>query len=424
MSASSATAAATAGSNSGAAATPKLSFRQVLKTLSRDQGPEYEQSLTFSRTAQIATPTALRTDRKIKYIMLNFRGRITVGASGVSFSSGSPILGTPLFRLIQLFTLSGVHLVQGSQTPIVIRGETQQELNMLMNFNYSPLWTVGGVRGAALSGTANATNDVEFSLAIPCFPMLSAMLDIAENCINGPDWPGNLYVSLTCGDETTLGVAAGSVSFSAYGSASGSPSIDVYTVRPLLKVPIMNAIVSAIPFRLSITSQPTGVVSSTGGSPADLADLFVGQKNTTRIAIKTGILQTSPALSSGMIAYASLSDAILDATQFSLDGRNLRFNKHDLVFQDYTSLTYEHATPVGFRLIDFIDVPGSGSPNIHGQFESAKLTAARKFQVNSNVTVTANALCEVIQEMTLGKGAIVGLTGGLAGTASATPTAG
>jgi hypothetical protein len=436
MSAASANAAAVASAGGGGAtgngSASGLTFRGVLQRLGRDQGVEYEQTLTFNPAATVSTPTALRTDRKIKAVVIDWRGRITVGGSAVTFSAGSPLYSSPLWRLINQVTVRGVHLVQGAQSPFLVLGEDQEEMNYIFGINYTPLWTnslnSGAVtRSAALNGTAAETNDVEFVFILPLFPISSNQLDIAENCINGPDWPGNLYLDIVCGDGTALGVTAASVSFQAYQSATGSPTMDIYTVRPMLGVPLMNSITSAIPFRVRIGTQPSSAII-TGGTGIDLADLFVGQKDTSRLIIKTGVLQTSPALTSGLVAYASLSDAELDATVFSLDGRNLRFNRHDLPAQAYSSWALDRQLPVGFRIIDYVETPGSGTPNLHGRFRSSLLTAARKYQINSNATATANALASVYQEMLLGSGQIVGLSGKNAeaapGTGAVTATSG
>jgi hypothetical protein len=51
--------------------------RALLSRVTRDQGPEFEQTLNWANTTQLSTPTSLRTDRKIKFIDLHIRGRIT-----------------------------------------------------------------------------------------------------------------------------------------------------------------------------------------------------------------------------------------------------------------------------------------------------------------------------------------------------------
>lgn len=405
------------GANAAADAQTKL-LRMALRRATIDQAPEKEGGpFAFVPLAVASTPSSLRTDRKIKWISALLTGRITVGAGNVTFRT-PPIVPSPLFNLFQLFTLRGTHLTEGAISPFIVKGETQTELNMLFfsaaaaGGGYQPVWwnSVNGgalTKYGALSGTANATNDFKVVLEVPLFPMGSEAKDIVLNCIHGPDWPGNLYVDLLCGDETSLGVAAGSVAFHAFGSGAGSPQLQLHTERPLLTVDLMNRIVSAIPFRLTQTQQPTqGVVN--GGTDVDLTDLFVGDRDTTRIILKAGTKQSAPALSAGMDAYASLSDAIVNPTYFSLDGRALRFQTDDAVLVGYMQRTYLTSAGVGYRIIDFVDTPGEGGSVVSAAFPSAQLTAARKFQlVGHVVTATANGNAEVIQEMLKGRGRLI-----------------
>jgi hypothetical protein len=133
--------------------------------------------------------------------------------------------------------------------------------------------------------------------------------------------------------------------------------------------------------------------------------LTVG-KDTARIFIKTGTLQSS--LSSGIVAYGSLSDQEITRTFIALDNRQLRFQNSnaDSVLQDYCGRLYGRINPIGYKMIDFIDQMG-GSANPKACFPSSKLTAARKFEVDADVTAAANQIGEVVQEMILGRPALL-----------------
>src|SRR5271166_1615021 len=156
------------------AASKPADLRPLLSRITRDQGPEFEQTVLFAALTQVSTPTSLRTDRKIKWIDFHFRGRITNAATGPTLRSGPSILGTNnsniVFSLIQQITIRGQHLKYGSQTLIQVRGEAAAEYLALVLPNYIPQYTVtpqtGGapIRFGALDVTAAHVNDVDFVL--------------------------------------------------------------------------------------------------------------------------------------------------------------------------------------------------------------------------------------------------------------------
>lgn len=386
-------------------------LRPLLARITRDQGPEFEQTLQFAPLTQVQTPTSLRTDRKIKWIQFHFRGRITNPGTGPTLRTGPSILGANnsniVFSLIQQIQVLGQHLKYGAQTMISVRGEAAAEYLALMLPNYIPQYTVSANGGAAtrfgaLSTTANQTNDIEFNLPIPLFPPDVSAADSVLHCIHGPDWPGNFYVSCLFADGTALATANPPTLFSAYGSSSGNPTVDILTERPLLGKDYMAAIRSVLTYRITQSQQPTQAVQSNGGSGQTLLTLQVG-KDTSRIFIKTGTQGANE--SAGVTAFGSLSDGIITRTYFSLDSRALRFQNtnDDAALQDYMARSYGRFVPVGYKMIDFISGPGTGAANPKGAFGSSQLTAARKFEVDADIVAASNQIAEVTQEMLLGQ---------------------
>jgi hypothetical protein len=394
----------------------KMNMNALISRITRDQGPEFEQSLNFANTTQLSTPTSLRTDRKIRFFDFHVRGRLTNAAAPPTYATGPTLLGTPLFRLLQQFTLRGQHLRYGAQTPIQMRSETAAEYMALMNPNWVPRFSVSVngaalVQGAALSNAANATNDFDFVLPIPMFPFDLSPSDQTFYSLHGPDWPGNLYFDINTADATALGStlaqqAAGSPS--AFGSGTGSPTIDILSERPLVSKDLASKIRPGVTFRQQNFSQPTAAVS-TGIASAGikLADLTVG-KDTTRIFLKVGTAQTP--VSAGVVAYATLSDTIITRTFFAMDNRQLRFQNAnaDSVMQDYMGRSYGRTVPAGYRMIDFISGVGTGTGNAKAAFQSSQLTAARKFELDGDVSVVgATQIAEMVQEMILGRPALL-----------------
>jgi hypothetical protein len=392
---------------------PAINMNGLISRVTRDQGPEFEQTLQFTALTQVSTPTSLRTDRKIRFFDFHFRGRLTnSGAPGI-FRTGPALLGTGLFALIQQFTLRGQHLRYGSQTPIQMRGETAAEWMAIMAPNYTPRFSVsdnGGplVQGAALSNTAAHTNDFDFVLPIPMFPFDLSPSDQTFYSLHGPDWPGNLYFDVNFADATAMGVTVVQSTFSAFGSAAGTPSMDILSERPLVGKNLASKIRPGVTFRVQNTSQPTTAVSTgSAGSGVKLADLTVG-KDTTRVFMKTGTALA--ATSGGVVVYGTLSDTIVTRTVVAMDNRQLRFQNANAnsVMQDYFARSSGRSIPAGYVMLDFISGIGTGTANAKASFQSSQLTAARKFEIDADInTIAATNISEVIQEMVLGRPALL-----------------
>jgi hypothetical protein len=344
------------------------------------------------------------------------RMRLTNSAApGTYRTTGSvTLLGTPLFSLIQQFQLRGQHLRYGAQTPIVMRGEAAAEWMALMNPNYAPYFanSVNGgalVQGAALSNTANATNDVDFVLPIPLFPYDLSPSDQTFYSLHGPDWPGNLYFDINTADVTALGVTTAQSTISSFGSASGSGTVDILSERPLVSKQLASQIRPGVTFRVQNFSQPTSAVSTGAASAGTkLADLTVG-KDTTRIFAKFGT--SLAATSAGVVVYGTLSDTIVTRIVFAMDNRQLRFQNAnaDSALKDYSGREYGRTMPTGYRMIDFVSGIGTGTANAKASFQSSQLTAARKFEVDGDVGVVgATQIAEIVQEMVLGRPALLG----------------
>lgn len=392
---------------------PTVNMNALISRVTRDQGPEFEQTLNFAALTQVSTPTSLRSDRKVRFFDFHFRGRLTNSGTPGTFRTGPAILGTGLFAIIQQFDLRGQHLRYGAQTPIIIRGETAAEWMAIMNPNWVPRFSVsvnGGAltQGAALSNTAAATNDVDFVLPIPMFPFDLSPSDQTFYSLHGPDWPGNLYFDVNFADATALGVTTVQSTFSAFGSASGTPTLDILSERPLVSKQLASQIRPGVTFRVQNTSQPTAAVSTGSASTGSkIADLTVG-KDTTRIFRKVGTSLAST--SSGVVVYGTLSDTILTRDVVAMDNRQLRFQNANAnsVMQDYMGRMYGRTIPTGYLMLDFISGIGTGTANAKAAFQSSQLTAARKFEYDADInTISATNIAEVVQEMILGRPALL-----------------
>lgn len=389
----------------GAAAGGGVPASQLIARLTQDQGPEQEQQLTWLPNTVVSTPTAIRTDRKIKTLLIHLRIRITNGGTGPTLRTAPPLLNTQVFGLIQQITLRGQSQRYGSQNIVQMRGEDAAEYMALLFPNYVPYFTVaqnGGApaRGGALDVTLAHFNDVELVLPIPLYPPGINGNDIPFYCLHGPDWPGNLYVDVQTGDGTSLATANAPATFANYGGG-GNAVMNILTERPLLGKGLMAQIKPVLSFRQNFSGQPTATVSGVSGTGIKLSDLVVG-KDTTRIFLKTGT--ASAGATAGTVNFGSLLDSIATRTFPSLDVRNLRFtpSNGDATLQDYLGRKYTRVVPIGYKMIDYIAVEGQADANPKAAFPSSKLTAARKWELDADVTAAANQIANVVQEMTLG----------------------
>jgi len=389
---------------------PRFSKRQLLSKITQDQRPEFEQTIAggFVNLAVATIPNPLKTDRKVKHYLIKVRGRITNPAAGAAYRNGPTRVGTPLFALLQQITIFGQHITYGAQTPIQTRGEAMAEMMTMFYPNYRPTWTNavnGGASliGQALSGAPNATNDFEFVLPIPTYPMGAAEADQVFYGLHAPDWAGNLYMTIAFADCTAIGGTAAQT-LTAFGSAAGTAVVDIMSVRPLLGKDLMVAISPALTYRIFDPNQITTALNSgAAGSDVILRDLTVG-KDTTRILTKVG---TSLAgTSAGVTVFGTLSNSIIAKTYPALDDHPLTSilqANADLALQDYEAMNNGTQPSDGWKVVDFIIGTGPGAPNLLAAYPSSTLGAARKYQLKSDVaTIAANQIGEVHQEMVLG----------------------
>lgn len=398
----------------GAAPGSAINMNALLSRVTRDQAGEFEQTLPLNTLAQVSTPTSLRTDRKVRFFNFHLRFRLTNAAAPGTYRTGPTLLGTGVFAIIQQFQLRGQHLRYGSQTPIIMRGEAAAEWMALMNPNYVPYFAVSVngaalTQGLALSNAANATNDVDAVLPIPLFPYDLSPSDQTFYSLHGPDWPGNLYFDINTADVTALGVTGAQSTIGNFGSAGGTGSIEINSERPLVSKQLASKIRPGVTFRVQNASQPTAAVSTgAAASGTKLADLTVG-KDTTRIFIKIGT--SLAATSAGVVVYGTLSDTIVTRFVFAMDNRVLRFQaaNADSINKDYAGREYGRTMPTGYRMIDFISGIGTGTGNAKAGFQSSQLTAARKFECDGDIaSVAATNIAEIVQEMVLGRPALLG----------------
>lgn len=378
-------------SSSSQVATPTTgtpSIRSLLAKLGRFGKPNQEQSVQWTPGNTLGFASAIKTDKFISALLLRFHGRITV-----STASFTPTID-PLRYLLQQVRVFGTHTQFGAQTVIKAQAQFLNQLNKQYGINYLP----GDSLSAPFTGATGAY-DVDVVWTVPLWAMPLRLKQVPLYSLKGPDWAGNLFVSVDSGDYSALGEAtAANVAFSAYGSTGGSPTLYLSQVNPVMTVDVMNEVSPAICFRTETIYD--NVVQATSFTGQQIALLNFG-KRLASFALQTGVLFTGNA---GIRAYTALSNAIVTRWLTSLDGKYLVTPYSGVDQNEWNGFISEEENLTGLQLYNFIQE----TQNPDCAFPAETLTAARRFAIFGDVNAAVNQGLEVMQEEILGSPVISG----------------
>ena len=371
-----------------------MTQRDTLGLLGRYSDPEQEFSIAFNPLTTLKSPSSIKTDRIISFLLFNFHGRIAITNAAI----GATLTPDGLRYLLQEIRVYGSHAQFGSQTPIRVRGKFISDLNRIYRVGYAPrdITLKAGVV-TPWDGTV-ANWDVDVFWIVPTFPLPMGLNLAPLYSLKGPDWAGNLMVDVDTGDYTALGgTVPGNVAFTAYGSGQGTPTVYVSVVRPLVTVDLMNKISPAITFKSYRVMD--SVVQGTTFALGKIADLNIG-KRCAVIHTQAGVLST--VLSGGVRSYLTLNDGIVTRLLVSLDGKYLAMPYSGFSQQEFQGWLGGAPFPAGYGCYSFIRQ--SGNPD--SAFPAETLTAARRFELDGDVTAAANQGLEVLQTEILGSPSI------------------
>lgn len=361
-------------------------LRDVIANLGHFGEPEQEFNVPWTPGVTLQ-PIALKTDKMISFIVLRWRGRITsVNAHATTADA--------VRYLIQEIRLSGQHAVFGAQTPIRIRAKTNSDLNRIHRVTYAP-----GDTGAVYPNPTvmGATYDLEAVWTVPLFPWGIPLNSAPLYSIKGPDWAGNLFLEIDAGDSTAIGgAAAADDTFSAFGAAGGNPTLFVSVVRPNITVDLMNRISPAITFKSYRTLDAILGAAGVTFANQQILPLNIGKKMAA-VHIQTGTL--SATLSAGQRYYTAFSNAMVTRAFFSLDGKsvpNAPYSGSDQ--REFMNWLSGNPTLAGYLILSWIRQTG----NADAAFPAETLTAARRFEIDGDVTAAATQGGELVQEEILG----------------------
>jgi hypothetical protein len=243
---------------------------------------------------------------------------------------------------------------------------------------------------------ATGTYDFRIVVDLPAYPFGVSGGARPQFLIRNEEWKDSLQLTVTFGTQAGggatgfLGVSAAgtTVTWSSYGSGSGLPTLDVYSLPMVMGLDLKDQVVPGFITRIA---QPVNTPLQTAGSQVVLLNLQ--KQPTTRIFFKTG----TSVVPNGNPAFATLSDVNATALGVLLGGnRNVR-NLVDIFAhkQELVEL-YPHGPIQGYNCFDFI---GSGNPD--SAYPGDQIGDGTTFQLVANVAGVPNGYGLIIQEQAL-----------------------
>jgi hypothetical protein len=359
------------------------SVREITALLGRFGKPEGEFSVPWIAGTTVRSPSSVKTDKFISFLLFHWRGRIAIANANIA-----ALTVDSLGELLQEIRILGTHSQFAAQTPIKTRGSLVRALNGIYRIAYVPR----DIQVPAWTGVVG-NFDLDVFTLLPVFPMPIPLNLVPLYSLKGPDWAGNLYVEVDCGDATALGGIVANTTFSAYGAAGGNPTLSVSVIRPSLTVDLMNRIAPAIPFKSYKLLD--NVVTGATFAGQKIADLNTG-KRLSSVHTRSGVLFA--ALTAGQRAYAALSDAVVTRIYPSLDGKAPTTPAFGSEISEWDSWLGAAVLPVGFNTWNY----QRESANPDSAFPAETLTSARRFELDGDVTAAAGQGAELMQDEILG----------------------
>lgn len=381
-----------------------LTVKDVASLLGRNQGPEFFFQQQWTPLGNVVIPKAVNLNRPMERIHMVWQGRIVIGTAAIN-----PVTPESLQNLIQTVKLTGIHAAYKTLTPINLTGADAfawpkmfrpRGGSLYINTTITDNLSIPAGVPAATFG-AVGTYDVEIHYDIPLIPVVPSAAKIAAVpfLYQQKDWGDTLQIQLAFADATALGtLGTAVVTFTAFGSGSGSPQLFLFTNYEILGA-LAESISSAVVIRNN-QNIPQGTITSTSSTLQRL--VLLQKQKTLNVVLKSGTQQA--ATSAGVTCYATLSDTIFQQTQLVVDNKPVRNNFLNAALKEYAGYAFDARLPQGYLPLTFLD-----SMNPLTAYPGDRLPGGSVFELDSQIaTAGATNFAEVIQEMYLG---IPGVTG-------------
>ena len=372
--------------------------RKFLGDAYRPAGPKYVTTvtgLTGAAPVGFVRPVTQQVDLTLPIRGFRFviKGRVTVATA--NYTSVNP---ESLLNLVSNIQIYGTNKrLNGNQTL------TNIDLASLFGFTLLTKWAscsiqVNGVELArpglpysnvAALTTAASPYDFIITLDVPNAPIGSPAGAEVQYLIRTTEWKDSItfaftFPTVTDNAANPLGTSAATTvtTLSAFGSATGAMSIDIYSL-PVRMGSAQNALVPGVINRA--TTPQASVLQSTAGN----VELLRMQKQaTSRVYLKIGVGANSP-------TFTSLSDAILTSVGIQV-GTNVNVRDVLDIFAHRAEARehYKVQAIQGYYILDFLQ---SGNPDSSYAADSV-LSDGQNFRLVGNVTGAANASGLILQE--------------------------
>ncbi len=397
--------------NSAAARQRRALMMAQNTMIGREQGPElfWQQTTTLAAPTTIQIPRFVNLNRPLESIRVTLRGRLALAT--YDYSAVAP---EHFFNLLQQFQLNGIHRKYGNVTPIRQHGAniaTQPVMFTPDGDKNTSVLIVNGVLArntglpyalvneanvnVFLGTTGTSPWDFEIIWTIPLGPIFPPSAGDSQRDVSflyqPQDWADSLQITLQLGDKTSLGTpqASSAVTWTAFGSGSGSPSLEVHNNYAILGA-FANQVLGGFVVRSESDFNSNTAVAS--GSRLALLQHQI----TSNVTIKSGINLTGT--TSGVSVYASLSDTQLANTRLNVDNKPIRDNRNNMIAKFYGAQQFAAMQPQGWLNFSFVD-----SQNPLTAYRGDGLAGGSVFELVSDIASSnANNRQTLIQEMYYG----------------------
>lgn len=307
----------------------------------------------YERIATILAPTInteyqlptqggmLPMDRWIHSLVIMAEFRITNPASGFP----TAVLADGPFQVIDRVIVEGYHRGRSQQETIIdLRGS---DLRVLNSIYYSGALRV---EPSPLLTSASAANDVRFILEVPFTPLKVPLGNKIGWLLDAPNYQSLQLTIQWADDQNIFSGQTTAPTFSAFGSASGSPAIQIGARFALGGAARFRGFQPGRLFRFSRDNSSSDM--TTTANQIRLFDIPRGHR-LRHILLKTGVNHTG--VSTGNQAYATLSNTILTDLRINRGLNKINrqyFNMFDL--RNEADVFHAFAMPDGYGLFEWV----------------------------------------------------------------------
>lgn len=397
--------------------------RQHRADLFRPNGPKAVQTgITWSSGGSFNLAQAIDLSLPIRGLRFKFSGRLVIGTAAMTSVNPEGFL-----NLISSVVIQGTNARQkGNVTLYNIDLATQWVQTHMFALKGHGLFTISTSGAGAdasvpspdtpfpAAGTAvpnhaagfingaTGTYDFKITCDFPFHPFEANALgkqpeSVPAFLVRNEEWKDSLSIQLTFGAQAgagavgALGTAAATttVTFTAYNSGAGSPTIDVYSLPMGMGLDLKDQVLPGI---LARTSQPiSATLLQSAGTNVVL--LNMQKQPTPRVILKTGtFISASP-------AFTALSDQIVSTLGILVgSNRNVRNKVDFFVHKHHIADFYDREPIQGYTLMDFME---SGNPD--SGYPGQDLGDGATLQLVADAPGTSNAQGLVVQEQVLQK---------------------